>query len=254
MHLLNHLKLLSDFLLVKEDDKMENNYQLKCYKKISGKIVVKTGLHIGGSADIIEIGGNDNPIIKHPLTNEPYIPGSSIKGKMRSLLEWTLGKIEIDKDHKGEPHQWCGDKGCPICRIFGTASDKAEIGPSRIIVRDADLHPDFITEMKNREITIFDIVEDKYENVINRITAKAVPRPVERVVSGVQFKLEMSYRIFNFEGDNGAKDEELFKYVQQGLNLIQDDALGGSTSRGCGKIEFVDMKVDTVDLASETGN
>ncbi len=221
---------------------MENNYRLLKFKKIEGVIKVKSGLHIGGSKDTIQIGGNENPIVKHPITNEPYIPGSSLKGKMRSLLEWQLGKIELKKDHRGEPHQWCGDKTCPICRIFGTASDEAEIGPSRIIVRDAELHPDFKTEMIKKEITVFDIVEDKYENVINRITAKAVPRPVERVVSGVRFTFEMVYRVFDFGGDGGKIDEELFGKVLEGLRLIQKDALGGSTSRGCGKIEFTDLK------------
>lgn len=229
---------------------METNYQLKSYKKITGKIEIKTGLHIGGSADTIEIGGNDNPIIKHPLTNEPYIPGSSLKGKMRSLLEWKLGKI----DPRGDVHGWCNENECPICRIFGTADDKAKLGPSRLIVRDAELDPKYKEEMENQQLSVFDIVEDKYENTINRITARANPRPLERVVSGVKFAFEMTYRVFDFGGDDGATDEKLFKYVQQGLKLIQNDALGGSTSRGCGKIEFVDLNIQTVDLESEDSN
>ncbi|MDZ7260520.1 MAG: type III-A CRISPR-associated RAMP protein Csm3 [candidate division KSB1 bacterium] len=217
----------------------KKSHTLKGYKKIEGIIEVKTGLHIGGSAETIEIGGNDNPIIKHPLTREPYIPGSSLKGKMRSLLEWKLGKI----DPKGDPHAWCGDKTCPICRIFGTSSDAAELGPTRLIIRDAELDPAYREqEMKEKNITIFDIIEDKYENAINRITARANPRPIERVVSGVKFKLEMCYRVFDFDGDGGKTDEELFQYVLEGLRLIQKDALGGYGSRGCGKVEFIGLK------------
>ena len=86
-------------------------------KKITGKIKVVTGLHIGAGNDKVEIGGMDNPIIRNPLTQEPYIPGSSIKGKMRSLLEWHLNKLGTD----GKPCS-CGNADCKICRVFGSAN------------------------------------------------------------------------------------------------------------------------------------
>jgi CRISPR-associated protein Csm3 len=214
--------------------------KLQKYKTITGKITVKTGLHIGGSSETIEIGGNDNPIIRNPLTNQPYIPGSSIKGKMRSLLEWKLEKI----DPEGDPHKWCGDPDCPICRIFGTSSDEAKIGPTRLIVRDAEISQDYRNYMKEKGITDFDLVEEKYENSINRITARANPRPIERVAAGVEFDFELSYRIFDMEGKFQVTDEDLFKYVLDGLKYIQQDTLGGAGSRGCGKVEFVDLMVD----------
>jgi CRISPR-associated protein Csm3 len=202
------------------------------YKKIDGTIKVKTGLHIGGSADRIEIGGNDNPILKHPLTSEPYIPGSSLKGKMRSLLEFKLGKVEPN----GEPHKWHGDPNCPIMRIFGTSDDSAGIGPTRLIVRDAELTQEFKDKMANEGVIL---TEDKYENTINRITARANPRPLERVPAGVEFKFEMSYRIFDMNGDNGLADERLFdEYIPLALNLIELDTLGGSGTRGSGKVKF----------------
>lgn len=212
------------------------------YKSITGKIVVKTGLHIGGNVDVIEIQGIDNPVIKHPLTKEPYIPGSSLKGKMRSLLEWKLGKVE------GEPHKWCGKdeedkknmrgKYCPICRIFGTSADEAELGPTRLIVRDAELTQNYKDQMHKEGLPFTEI---KYENSINRITARANPRPLERVPSGVEFKFELLYRVFDM-GDTGKTDEDMFKYVNAGLYYLQQDALGGSGSRGSGKIEFVELK------------
>lgn len=211
------------------------------YKKVEGTIRVKTGLHIGGSANKIEIGGNDNPILKHPLTNEPYIPGSSLKGKMRSLLEFKLGKVEPD----GQPHKWHNDPTCPIIRIFGTSEERAGVGPTRLIVRDAELTQDYKDKM-NKEGMI--LTEDKYENAINRITARANPRPLERVPSGVEFSFEMSFRIFDVDGDNGTYDEELFNtYIPLGLKLIEQDALGGSGSRGSGKVTF-DYKIEDVSV------
>jgi CRISPR-associated protein Csm3 len=211
------------------------------YKRIEGIIEVITGLHIGGSTTTIEIGGKDNPVIKHPITKVPYIPGSSIKGKMRSLLEWKLGKLNTDRNSNdfGNVHKWCNDKECPICVIFGTSAEEAGIGPTRLIVRDAVLDENYKERQKNKNIswTPIDLTEDKYENTINRITARANPRNFERVISGAEFSFKMSYRVFE-NGDNGSVDERLFEHVLDGLRLIEQDALGGAGSRGCGQVKF----------------
>ncbi|MBI5208298.1 MAG: type III-A CRISPR-associated RAMP protein Csm3 [Candidatus Firestonebacteria bacterium] len=216
------------------------------YKNINGIIEIVTGLHIGGSTSMIEIGGKDNPIIKHPLTKEPYIPGSSLKGKMRSLLEWNLGKLDTKPQSKdfGEVHKWCNDSTCPICLIFGTSADEAGIGPTRLIIRDAVLNKEFKDKQieKDSTWTVLNLTEDKYENTINRITARANPRNFERVISGTEFSFSMSYRVFeNINPSNGNSeclDETLFKHVIDGLKLLENDALGGAGSRGCGQIKF----------------
>ena len=70
--------------------------KLKEIKEITATIEIVTGLHIGGNNDEIKIGGIDNPVIKNPLTNEPYIPGSSLKGKIRSLIEWQFNAMTED--------------------------------------------------------------------------------------------------------------------------------------------------------------
>ena len=225
------------------------------YKKIEGIVEIATGLHIGGSTTIIEIGGKDNPVIKHPVTKEPYIPGSSIKGKMRSLLEWKLQLVDTRKqvDGKknkdfGEVHKFngigCKKKDCPICVIFGTSADNAELGPTRLVVRDAFLCDKYRQELKKKpDWSPFDLTEDKSENSINRITAKANPRNMERVIPGAKFFFKMSYRVFEGDltdgkGGNGCGDEDLFIHVLDGLRLIEKDALGGAGSRGCGQVSF----------------
>ncbi len=211
---------------------------LKTIKKLSGKINVLTGLHVGGSVETMEIGGVDNPIIRNPANGEPYIPGSSIKGKMRSLMEWHIeGKITAN----GDTHN-CKESDCPICRVFGSSADRSNMtGPTRLIVRDAFLNPQSRERFKEGD----EITEIKYENSINRISAFPVPRPLERVVPGVMFDLDISYRVFDM-GDGGRADEEYFeKVVLEALRLVQDDSLGGSGSRGCGKIEFIDLQDET---------
>lgn len=207
-------------------------------KKITGKIVIKTGLHIGAGNDKVEIGGMDNPIIRNPLTKEPYIPGSSIKGKIRSLMEWKLDKL---KNTSGEVCS-CGNADCEICRVFGSANTKSDgakyRGPTRLIVRDAVL----TTEWKEKFKAGKAIVEEKYENSLNRITAVANPRPIERVVPGAEFDFEIVYRVID-TGDNGATDIKYYKDVLlEGLKLLQNDYLGGGGSRGNGQIEFVSLK------------
>lgn len=218
--------------------------KLKEYKKIEGIIEVVTGLHIGGSTNTIEIGGKDNPVIKHPITKEPYIPGSSLKGKMRSLLEWKLGKIDTKPGKNfGEVHQ-CSEPDCPICLLFGTTAEDSKVGPARLIFRDAVLSEKWKEEMKQKIETWSpeNVSEEKYENVINRITARAKPRNFERVSSGVEFSFEISYRVFE-GGNNKITNKELFERVIEGLRLIEKDALGGAGSRGCGQVKFwIDTK------------
>lgn len=215
-------------------------------KTITGKIVVRTGLHIGGGNDKVEIGGMDNPVIRNPFTREPYIPGSSIKGKMRSLLEWKLGKV---KNSEGKPCN-CGEPDCPVCRIFGSGNTnqkedqkKARLrGPTRLIIRDAELTGDYKQKFKDGR----PLLEDKIENGLNRITAEANPRHIERVVPGVEFDFELVYRVININDDNGKKDEDFFNtVVLEGLRLLQNDYLGGGGSRGNGRIAFIDLKDET---------
>ena len=209
------------------------DWKMKKMKQITGQIKVVTGLHVGGSTETMEIGGLDNPIIRNPANNEPYIPGSSLKGKMRSLMEWHLGML----DAGGKPYS-SDDPKCPITRVFGTMAGAVEIGPTRLVVRDCAL----TKESRNRLVAGESISEVKYENAINRITAMANPRQLERVVPGVTFELDIAYRVLD-TGDNGELDEKYFtEVVLTALSLVQQDCLGGSGSRGCGRVEFLNVK------------
>lgn len=214
--------------------------QLKI-KTLTGKIKIETGLHIGAGSDVIEIGGMDNPIIRNPKTKMPYIPGSSLKGKMRSLMEWKLGKVALNN---GKP---CSCGKCEVCRVFGvSAANKSEEkelagqrGPTRLIVRDAEISLKSLEEYNNDGIPL---VEEKHENTINRITAEANPRPVERIVPGTLFDFNLSYRVLD-TGDDGQEDEKNFtEVVLTAMAMVQLDYLGGGGSRGNGKISFVDLQ------------
>jgi CRISPR-associated protein Csm3 len=207
--------------------------KLQNYLILRGTLRCVTGLRIGGAAEMIEIGGLDNPIIKHPITGMPYVPGSSLKGKMRSLLEFRLNKV----DSSGEVHA-CTEVDCPICRIFGTSAGESKVGPSRLIVRDAYLTGEWESEIQERIEAGEPITEIKYENTINRINARANPRQMERVPAGVEFAFEIGYRVFTDNSDGGEKDRKFFKHVIEGLQLVAADTLGGSGSRGYGKVAF----------------
>ena len=196
------------------------------FRVISGIIEVETGLHIGGSKDTLEIGGMDNPVLRDPVSREPYIPGSSIKGKMRSIMEWHLGKVT--RDSRGKPCS-CNDRECAVCWVFGSSNKDMERGPTRLLVRDAYLNEEsrkLIADGKP-------ITESKTENSINRITGEANPRPLERVIKGVKFDFEIVYKIIKEE------DEDFFHIVPEALRALERDALGGCSSRGCGKIRFL---------------
>jgi len=215
--------------------------KLNGYKTINGKILILTGLHIGAGQEATQIGGVDNPMIRHPITEMPYIPGSSLKGKMRSLLELYMGKV-VDN---GEVHKYtneCKETRCPICLVFGSAADQKEgskLGPGRLIVRDCRIDLDDKDNKRIREESKgLPFSEEKTEIAINRITSKVDRglRKTERVPAGARFNLELTIR--EFEGDDGG----ILNTVLKGLALLERDALGGSGSRGYGRIKFEDLK------------
>ena len=209
--------------------------QIKLHGKvfITGNIKAVTGLHIGGSDSGISIGGIDNPVIKNTRTNQPYIPGSSIKGKMRSLLEKIgnrpqnarIGRINIHLCDNKEDY----DK-CDVCHIFGVTGDKPYSSPTRLIVRDVMLDTTSLEGISFTEI--------KTEASIDRVTSAAVPRSIERVPEGAIFKdFEFCYSVYEEE------DLPRLKKLFEAMQLLEDDYLGGSGSRGNGKVKFIDMKV-----------
>lgn len=208
--------------------------KLTKYAIITGTLTCRTGLRVGGSKDDVEIGGMDNPILRHPLTKLPYIPGSSLKGKIRSLLEYAEGKVQTNGKNAGEP---CGCAGsdCLVCRIFGPhKAPRHNLGPSRIIVRDGMITDQWKEKLdKLREDGLL-YAEVKTENMIDRRTGVATnPRPVERVPAGAQFDLNISVRIF--EGDNEA---DIIAFIRRGLDMLQKDTLGGSGTRGYGWVQL----------------
>lgn len=209
--------------------------RIEAYAVIKGEIEVITGLRIGGSQQHMEIGGIENVVIRNPEDGMPYIPGSSLKGKMRSLLEW---KHSIVDKYNGAPCK-CGEQGCLVCRIFGTSAENAELGPTRLLVRDAFLSKakPFLAKLEAKNLTFADIVEEKSENTINRLKAEATPRTMERVIPGTKFSFEMVYRCFSIPGLEPA-DKALVKHVIDALDLVEKDYLGGSGSRGYGQVQF----------------
>lgn len=219
--------------------------KLNKIRRVSGRIVVLTGLHIGASKDSIEIGGMDQPIVKHPISKAPYIPGSSLKGKMRSLLEiyYFINLSEKTRTdlNNGKPCG-CGKRECPACVIFGAASDKKDttLGPTRLLVRDAMLSEKDRLAFDRGELPM----EVKYENTIHRVQGIALhPRPLERVPAGVSFDFNLAFK--EFEDD----DPEFLEYVYKGLKLVELDALGGCSSRGCGQVRFEGLICDGQDVS-----
>jgi len=207
--------------------------KLKEIKEITATIEIVTGLHIGGSNDEIKIGGIDNPVIKNPLTNEPYIPGSSLKGKIRSLIEWQFGAMTND----GKPADVTKKNDSTvkkIAKLFGNGStikdnDLAKkIGPTRVSFADASLlNKDELLE-KNA------LTEEKVEVTIDRLKGSVGgggPRHMERVPAGAKF--ECSITLLKFEND-----EDLESLLALGMKLLELTNLGGSGSRGYGKIKF----------------
>ena len=217
------------------------------HARLEADILVLSGLHIGAGKDTIEIGGIDNGVIKHPHTLDPYIPGSSLKGKLRFLLEWAFGQVRADgkpwgfDDKDGQTF----DASDAIQRIFGTPAkkEKWQGGPTRLICRDAIIDKEWREAILRRGLPL---TEDKTEVVIDRIAGKALDgvgtRQTERVPAGAKFKAEFGFRLYD-TGDGGARDRQCLAWLIQAFDMLEQDALGGSGSRGYGRVRFESLKL-----------
>jgi CRISPR-associated protein Csm3 len=252
---------------------------------LTSELSAETGLHIGAGGENLDIGGLDKPVIRDPLTKYPYLPGSSIKGKLRSTLERLLNKplnrtggsdtrrYESDdlKDgftevEAGRFIAYEGASTCQISRVFGStggskfwmpidvARDEGLLeqnsptqtiqgqncariirgrnAPARLIIRDSHLLPESVQKLKQVDTGLY-MTEWKFENGIDRVTAAANPRQLERVPAGSKFQFELVYTV-----ENAEQAIEDLQNIAIALAILEDDALGGHGSRGYGKVRF----------------
>lgn len=281
--------------------------------RIEATLILETGLHIGGGEGKMDIGGLDKPVARDPITQFPYLPGSSIKGKLRSILERFYkkplnrsgsrdtyryesddlvdGYTEINDNGQKIRIPYQGAQTCPISRLFGstggsdfwvktTEAQAEELervednkqyvteiingvehnlvkrgrnSPARLIVRDCHLHPDSAKKLERVDTGLY-MTEWKWENNLDRVTAAANPRQIERVPAGSEFNFQLVYTV---EADSNQNTENISEQELQqaftqavadlqniaiALSLLEDDALGGHGSRGYGKVRFKNFK------------
>jgi len=234
---------------------------------LKGEIILKTGLHIGGSEEAVQI-GEVAPIIKDPVTGLPYIPGSSLKGKLRSIME-TFGKrkkagreerVPIDRNvgtFRNPIYIHCCEDletalNCDVCRVFGTSGERgiSENLPAPLLCRDASLGS------SKQEFTSF--IDVKTENVLDRVTAVSNPRRIERVIPGAKFELDMVFQVFALGDDK----QLLFpQHLERDLEnlftcmaILEAQGLGGFSSRGYGKVKLIFNDFFAVPLEYFKGN
>jgi CRISPR-associated protein Csm3 len=220
---------------------------------LEGEMHCETGLHIGAGKGSLEIGGSDNPVVKD-AQGRPYLPGSSLRGKIRSLLEQYSGaavpsELVYLSRRKGQEvriHQ--SDRpDDEICLLFGRNAGRMErvtgdpldshnATPARLAVFDAPLEIESITPPM-RENLDDELTEVKNENAIDRITSQANPRTLERVPAGARFRVRFIIDLLCDE------DAPLFSHLLEGMRLLEDDALGGGGSRGSGRVRFSNLKL-----------
>ena len=205
---------------------------------IQGTIKTLTGLHIGGTNSSMGIGGPDSMVVRNPIDNKPYIPGSSLKGKMRAMLDiadGTIAEVRMGQVKNGTSQE----PDAASASLFGTARNDDKQRPSKVIVRDCEMISDEDL-FKNTDLPY---TESKTEVVIDRITAKAMPRQLERVPAGAEFKLNIVLNVFNED-----KENEQLKNLERAMKLLEDDYLGGSGSRGYGQIKFIVDNIEVKDM------
>lgn len=215
--------------------------RLQTYFALEFEILALTGLHIGGQESSIAIGGKENVIVRDPLTSRPYIPGSSLKGKMRSLVEqhgedieqnWPIarGRVQIHACKERAAYAQCS-----LCQLFGIPAPSSErwFCQTRLRVSDTFLSTESEARLRLAD-TDLPYTEVKSEAAIDRVTAAAVPRTVERVPAGAAFG-PARMGLFFYEGDDR---DQMLNLLLQGMELVEADYLGGGGSRGSGRVAF----------------
>ena len=201
--------------------------------KISGVLEVVTGLHIGGSDVFAPIGAVDSPVIKDALSGSPMIPGSSLKGKLRTLLAKCYNQTLNQKPENDDER---------LQRLFGS-SKKEQIRTGKVIFSDMLLNNWQALQRMGAESK----TEIKFENTIDRLTSEANPRQIERVIRGSEFLLDIIYEAHGEVAEQVEQQMvEDFEVLAEGFRLLQYDYLGGSGTRGYGKVRFRGLKAETV--------
>lgn len=223
---------------------------------IRGKVIIEghlqtlTGLHIGSQVAQMEIGSIDSPVIRDPVTRRPYIPGSSLKGKLRALIERSMPEIVFNRRSGRVIRHECSDPSCPSCRVFGSTGGSADEPnqPGRLAVRDLFLTDESAAKLEDLDTGLL-YTEWKFENALDRLTAAANPRQIERVPAGAVFYFQMVYTL-DQEPELAAED---LNRIILGMRLLEDDALGGHGSRGYGRVKFKDLRIRRRPLAYYKG-
>jgi len=262
---------------------------------ISFKLENKTGLLIRSGKGKEILGGADIQTMSIEkeyngvVYTVPYIPGSSLKGRARSLLELALGLDLNTTDGKIYYHMRVvsnaivdEDPYCPVDNVFGTASvqphkvseEKHKTlvekcwAPTRAIFRDlypSEAYVDRLIRMKGT-VAFEDFLEEKWENRIDRVTSAADPRNALRVKPGVEFEGEIAFLVFDLDVCKRKECDELsrykfeypakeyFRYLADALMLVEKTYLGASGTRGYGSVEFKKIEVRFYDFAKIGGN
>ena len=205
--------------------------------EISGVIESLTGLHIGGGSQFAAIGAVDSVVIKDIQDDLPMIPGSSLKGKLRSLLSKQLSDGNLPKEHNQDDDR--------IKRLFGHAESKNP-KTSRIYFSDIFMNEESREELENSDM---DATEIKFENTITRSTGVANPKQIERAIKGIKYNMSLIYNI-----ENEGEIEEDFKLLKMAFKLLQYDYLGANGSRGYGRVDIKDLDVKALIVDEEDEN
>jgi len=209
---------------------------------VEGRLEVLTGLHVGSAAAGMQIGSVDSPVVRDPISNRPYIPGSSLKGKLRSLLEAAEGLPSNRQGGRGVRRHECDDlqqaRECPVCRLFGsTGRNGGKNHPARLTVCDLHLTEESFMELEAVETGLL-YTEWKFENTLDRVTSAAMPRQIERVPAGAAF----SFRLIYDDREDADRAGEDLRNLARAMHLLEDDALGGHGSRGYGRVAFAGLR------------
>jgi CRISPR-associated RAMP protein (TIGR02581 family) len=248
----------------------KNRYELRNRYVFTGKLVMLTAFHIGGGR--VTLSSSDSPVVLTP-EQIPFIPGSSFKGALRSMIEklvpslpeeaglYSCGLIEPLKD--GGEQKTNGKPPCPTIRQKAITDDlRARPGAadnirSTILKELCDTCKLFGSPYAAARVNINDLYmpSKEWNGVVQTRDGVAIDRDSEKAKDRLKYDFEVVPASATFDLTitlENATDEDL-QLLCMGLSEFVHGFgfIGGKRSRGLGACRLDSLQVRSLRLDDE---
>lgn len=190
---------------------------------IEACLTTVSSLYIGAGADREAGGSRDLPVLRNALDDMPIVPGSSLRGRMVTLLKAHCPDAIAGEETAAQA----------LAILFGTPGKRSALS-------FWDCQPEVPWAYEHRAAGL----------ALTHWRSEQAPMPDKRLVfrrrelisAGVRFRFRLTLLAAQAE-NAGLPTQAALDRVRQGLLLMEQHGIGGATVRGFGRVAFSDVTV-----------